>query len=316
MNTARNTHIESTATPIKDKFVNELIHGTYVDTVFVLTEKESRISDQAGRYLVCTLSDRSGSIRGLQFDRKSFADIPPRGAAVHVKGRVEVHGRNRRIKITSLEPAAHYDSADFVASSLRPLDEMRVEYARILKSIEDSYYLKIATALISSKEAFNDFLGAPASTHDGGAYRGAAVEKSLRLARLVNTLSALYPRADKSLLMAGALFHLVGSVQAFKYDTSISLTQRGEMFSPVVLSALKLEKLSRASNVQLSKRAQKLQALFMSVEGGTTNKQLVEDIESLEAPSLETAIFKEAYSLLASADQVENRLSAKIRAGY
>lgn len=291
--------------PIKTQFVNELTSSSLVDSLFVLSYKDSRISSNAGRYLALELKDRSGSIRAFQFDRSQFADVPPVGSVVHVSGLVEGKGTKKRIKVSSLEAAYDYSPHDFIAVALRPISEMREEFSRVLMSLKRKSYVQLARKILGSKEFFERFLDAPAQLEGPGACRGGAIEQSLKLARLVDTLCQVYPQANRDELLVAALTHLVGAVDAFDFDTSISKTKAGEKLDPIYLSSLRLQKVATLANARGNEAVLSLHELFANLRNAEPSSE-----------RLELVILAQAYTALQSCEEAEAQQASRKQAGY
>lgn len=292
---------------IKNSFVNELRALSSVDSLFVLAYKDSRISSSAGRYLVVELKDRTGIVRGIQFDRANFAEVPPLGSVVHVIGKVEGEGVKKRIKISNLEAAYDYDPRDFIAQSKRPISEMREEFSRVLASLERKSYLQLAKKIFGNKDLLERFFNAPASDTGIGAWRGGALEQSLKLARLIDSFCQIYPHANRDELMVAALTYLVGAIEAFEFDTSITRTKAGAKLEPVFLSSLRLQKVSALANAKGSEAVMSMHELYMLADKG---------LDVQEVQRIEKVIFHQALQALAACELADKGEARTKQAGY
>lgn len=295
----------------KTRFVNELKASTVVDSLFVLSYKDARISSNAGRYLRVELKDRTGTISGYQFDRQSFADVPPVDSVVRVKGQIEKRNGKQRIKITEISAFADYNPADFIAQSIRSAFEMREEFSRVLASVERKAYIQLAKKIFGSKEVFERFLEAPARADGLGACRGGALEQSLKLARVVDTLCQIYPHANRDELIIASLTHLIGAVDAFDFDTSIKKTKVGKKLHPVYLSGLKLQHVQTLVNSNGNEAILSLHELYASA----FNEDYSIQVER-KAARIELVIFSQALRLLEHCEEADSSQASQLLAGY
>lgn len=224
----------------KPRFVNELADGVRVDTLFMLASKEARKTQAAGSYLVCELRDRTGSITGIQFNTTSFADIPPQYSVVRVTGHVATRGKQKRIRIESIEAVAKFNPADFIASSQRPIKEMRDEYVRQVYAIQDPQIAALVKSTLKTKDFFEAYIHAPLAEAGPGSYIGGAIDYTLKLCGILERLAELYPQADRDTLMAAALLGHIGAVDAFRIGAGVELTKEGRQTGLAQLSAYRM----------------------------------------------------------------------------
>jgi len=276
----------------KKQFVGELTIGLRVDTTFVLGGLESRIASNGSRYLVAQLKDRTGTIRGLEFDRVSFGDLPPVGSVVQVKGIVEGARGNKRVKIASIMPTSDFYSHDYISSSLRPLDEMSKEFAQRVKSISTTGYKQLVRCVFQKNSLYKRFVEAPLSDSGALAYRGAALERTLKLCCILETLCRLYPQARKQLLMTSALLSEIGSVDSYELGATIISTEKGKNIPQDVLALNRIE--SIAENLSSQGAALAVESVLI---GTGQNTKL----------ALEVALFEQARCLLEAADKAQEQ---------
>lgn len=276
----------------KKQFVSELAAGSRVHSTFVLGGLESRIASNGTRYLVTQLKDRTGQIRGLEFDRVSFGDLPPVGSVVSIEGTVEGSRAAKRVKISSLLPTYDFESSDFIASSLRPLEEMSKEFAQRVKSISTSAYASLVRRVFHEGGIYKKFIEAPLSDNGRLAYRGAALERTLKLCDILDTLCVLYPQARKQLLLTSALLSEVGVVDCYELSATIVATNRGKSIPSSLLALSRIER--AAENSHNSGAALAVESVLFGVQ----------DSARL---TLEKTLLTQARSLLVQADKAQEQ---------
>lgn len=276
----------------KQQFVAELATGMLVDTQFVLGACESRIASNGARYLSVVLRDRSGVVRGVEFDRVSFGDVPPLGSVVAVAGRVEGAQKNKRIKISSMLPCSNYEASDFVASSLRPIEEMSSEFGKRVMSLKNVAYSHVVKRVYHHNKTYRCFVEAPLSESGTLAYRGAALERTLKLCTLIDSLCGLYPQARRQLLLTSALLAYVGAVDAFEVGAVITRSARGKSLPDAVLAVQHIE--HACSDPALKGAALAVESVIL---GAGESAQII----------LEREIFSQARALLEAADAAQEQ---------
>lgn len=277
------------------QFIAELAVGMHVHAPFVLGSCESRIASNGSRYLAVTLRDKTGMMRGIQFDRMSYGDVPLPNTVVMVDGFVDGTRTSKRIKITSLSATSDYRSQDFVATSQRPIAEMSREFAQRVKALKSLPYASLIRRVYGNDGAYKQFIEAPLSQSGSLAYRGAALERTLKLCDVIDTLCNLYPHARRQLLLASALLAYIGAVDAFDVDAVISQSQRGKSLSLPVLAFQHIDKAIASHEMQRAGLA--VESIIL---GSQESDKLV----------LEKALFSQACALLEQADLASEQDSA------
>lgn len=281
--------------PASKQFVAELAVGMHVHAPFVLGSCESRIASNGSRYLAVTLRDKTGTIRGIQFDRASYGDVPLPNSVVMVDGFVDGTRASKRIKITSLKATSNYRSEDFVATSQRPIAEMSMEFARRVKALKSLPYASLIRRVYGNEGAYKRFIEAPLSESGMLAYRGAALERTLKLCDVIDTLCNLYPHARRQLLLASALMAYIGAIDAFEIDAVITRSQRGKSLS---LPVLAFQHIDQAITSREMKGA------------GLAVESIVLGSQESDKLVLEKALFSQACALLEQADLASEQDSA------
>jgi len=224
----------------KTHYIAELACGMRVSDLFVLHSVDVRNSVRSGAYALYTLSDRTGSMRAIQFDVGVGGVLPSVGSVVAVSGLVERQGSGKRIKVTNLVMAQSYDSTDFLPVSSRPLAEMRAEFKALLESVGDAQLRAVVVSVFRKGDTWERFCRAPAAEGGAGACIGGALEKVLRVANLVEVLAENHAELNRDVLIAGVLLRFVGAVDAWSMDTSVIPTARGAALGVRMLSLYRL----------------------------------------------------------------------------
>lgn len=225
----------------KSRFIETLKEGERIDDLFMV--KSSRLSEtRAGKpCLFLDLSDRSGDISGPIWENaEKVAEMCRTGAFVRLKAQVQSYRDKLQLRIEELDPVAREEvsPADFVPSSPYDLGEMAHALQKIITSVEDSWVRKLLNRFFRKGEIWERFQHAPAAKGIHHAYAGGLLEHCLSMARLADMLAAHYPGVDRSLLLAGVLFHDIGKLGELEEHTGVvDYTAAGRLKGHLVIGS-------------------------------------------------------------------------------
>jgi 3'-5' exoribonuclease len=174
-----------------------------------------------------------------------LAGVAP-SAVVHVAGTVGAWRDRRQLVVESLrvltdaEPERFLPSIGDPAPWWRLLDGWRAairapRLARVL-------------ALVFDEPRFRArFARCPASTMGHHAKLGGLLQHTCEVAHVAGLAAAVFPEADRDLLLAGALLHDLGKLEAYEWRGAPVFTPPGRAIGHVVLGSLLLDRLVHAS---------------------------------------------------------------------
>ncbi len=216
--------------------IKDMLAGNNVRGHYLLTRKELiPFSSKPGRFLLMQLSDRTGDIRGIVWERgEELAAELVVGDVLEIEGRVAVFRDSLQVVCSSvLKPlSGQYAPEDFLPTSTRDRRAMLGELVEIIDSVTDSDCRRLLQAVFT--DAFlEDFGMAPAARLMHQADVGGLVEHTLNVVRVCDTVVALYPKVDRDLLVTGALLHDVGKVEEYALGAGIEITDVGRLLGHV-----------------------------------------------------------------------------------
>lgn len=238
---AVSTGAPATSSGVTRTSLDSLGSGAQVSMNLVLESKRVRQTKGGTPYLLATLGDASGSVRGVKFDYQPEADISQVGSVVAVQGAVEVFKGTRRIKIRSMEPVTDANAAELHRVSSKPIAEMSAEYGAIVQAIESLALREAVKRVLRTDGLYAAFKRAPLATEGYGAWDGGALEHTLRVARLAISACESEPEVDRDLVVAAALLHQVGAVDALTVSPRPSMTARGRVLPRATLSLIRIQ---------------------------------------------------------------------------
>jgi len=214
-----------------------------VHAPLLVVEVEHRDSARGG-FTTLILGNRHGQLSTAPFwpeDQPRIAGIE-RGAVAQVLGEVGLYNGKRQLRVSSLRVLPH-GTADWrqllpsvgdVAPYWDTLDRWRSEIrAPRLRQTLDLFY------------ADNDFRGryerCPGSTTGHHAELGGLLQHTCEVAAIGRAIARVC-RADAEVVVAGALLHDIGKLEAYRWEGTFEATERGTLLGHVTLGMLLLDR--------------------------------------------------------------------------
>ena len=225
---------------MKGQYVSDLTEGTRVDSEFALRSKDLRLSRSGEGYLVVELGDRTGDIPGVMFRPARLASELPMGSVVRVRGVVTSYRGQQRVSIDALQPAERYRREDMVPGGTRDRGELLAELKSLVAQIADPTLAALVRSVFSDRTFAARFLAAPSSASEDHPYVGGLLEHTVGVAVTCSALAEAHPQVDRDELVAAALLHDIGKVDALAYDTTVETTEAGRLLGHVALGHARL----------------------------------------------------------------------------
>ena len=225
----------------KNRFIKDFREGERVDDLFLV--KTAKLAEtRAGKpCLFLDFADKSGEISGPVWEQaEHIATFCQPGGFVHLKGQVQSYRDNLQLRIEDIEPVDKdtLTLSDFVPSSLHDLEEMGQEILKIIASVENSWVRKLLNRFFNNGELWDQFQKAPAAKGIHHAYAGGLLEHCLSMAKVANMLAEHYPGVNKSILLAGVMFHDIGKLKELEEHTGVvDYTAAGRLKGHLVMGS-------------------------------------------------------------------------------
>jgi 3'-5' exoribonuclease len=222
--------------------------GTRVCEVFLIHELETRGGDTP--HTILTFSHAGGRLRSAPFwssDRHRIANLA-RGQAVEVTGTIGTWRDRRQLQVESIRalPADQIPWNRLVPSCGDPtpwwrlLDgwRMTVRGPRLAQTL----------GLLFDDTSFRSrFERCPASLGGHHALLGGLLQHTCEVVHIALAAASIAPRADRDLVLAGALLHDIGKVESYRYEGIFEPTIAGRALGHVVLGCLLLDRAVRSA---------------------------------------------------------------------
>jgi len=233
---------------MKKRFITDIRAGDRVDDIFVLSEKILSQKKDGNNFLNITLSDKTGTIKGVVWDNvDQIAAGITSGDFAHVIGSVSEYRGTLQVVIKIMEPfpSDRIDPSDFLPQTSRDIEGMFERLVKRMDSIATDYLKALIDAFFKDKEFVNKFKTAPAAKKMHHAYIGGLLEHTLSMTSLADKIAGHYSGINRDLLLSGAILHDIGKVDEFEYQFKIDYSDKGRLLNHIVIG-LKMvdEKLS------------------------------------------------------------------------
>jgi 3'-5' exoribonuclease len=230
----------------KSVFIRDLVPGTAVSAVFLLTEARQGQA-RNGPFWSLRLEDASGAAEAKIWSPHSqaYEDLRP-GSFAAVSGQAQLYRDKVQVNVERLDildpEAAGLDMADFLASSECPPDVMLDELLALCReNLHHKPWLKFCRAVLENASVRERLLSAPGAKSMHHAYRGGLLEHTLAVCKLCLSIAALYPALDSETLLAAAVFHDLGKAWELKSDVTRDYTDEGRLLGHITLGLEALE---------------------------------------------------------------------------
>ena len=210
---------------------------------FLCTQKEVRQGRGGDLFVVLSLQDHTGVVRGrISNEASRLRDEFDSGDFVRVQGRTDLYNGRMQLLVDGIrrvnpeqDKQQGFREEDCVLTAPRPVQEMWAELEQLILHVRDPFIRELLQRLVTQHAEKLRTWPAALTVHH--AYRSGFLEHILSVARSALTLGAAYG-ANQDLLTAGALLHDIGKLEELEYDGSTRYTRDGNLVGHVTLGAI------------------------------------------------------------------------------
>ncbi len=251
--------------------IKEITDGQTIHDLFLVREM-NRGETKAGKpYLSLVLMDATGEMSGRVWENaERLMGECPAGAVVSITGQAQAYKGILQLRIDGLTRIAEsaIDLTLFVPSTRGNVTLMAKELIRLAGSVENPFLKELLLALFGERQLMQLFKKAPAAKMMHHACVGGLLEHTLAVARLAESICALYPSLDRSLLMTGALLHDLGKLKEFNFDSfPFEYSDRGRLVGHMVLGIEMMQEAIKGISGFPEELADRLKHLILSHHG-------------------------------------------------
>ena len=232
---------------------------------------DRKTSSKGDSYLDITLGDSDGEINAklwryvpeLHGEYEANQIVKVRGVISEYNGSDQL--KIDRIRHTSLED--NVKAEDFVKSADYSGEQMFNELLNIANNFKDDDLKTIVTALLNDNR--QRILYWPAAFKLHHAIRGGLLMHTLSIARLAESVCAIYPFVDKDLLLSGVILHDIAKLTEFDVaETGIvtGYSTRGNLLGHLTEGAMVVRKFSEELGIP-SEKSMLIEHMILSHHG-------------------------------------------------
>ncbi len=225
------------------KMVSEIMENDNVVIDLKVVSKRLQESKDGKKFLLLTLSDKTGELRAIDWYNASENDSKIKiNSIVRIRGRANMYSDKLQIAIDKDKDAltvlkeGEYDPNLFISTTKKDVTKMYEEFQRIISSISDKEVRTLTSLPFQNEKFVESFIVAPAAIVVHHAYKGGLLEHTLGVMKLCIEISKLYPNVNQDILISGAVFHDLGKIKEYEIRSyGIERTGDGELIGHIVL---------------------------------------------------------------------------------
>lgn len=220
-------------------FVSEIREHDRVQGVFVAVRKSLLQARNGTSYLALTLADRTGEMEARIWDEAEKVDQTfERGSYVQVEGLGSAYNGRIQLKVDKVRPVPResLNPRDFLPATRFDIDGMWQEVRELVNGVGDDLIRALLNSFLDDPKIGPLFREAPAAKSVHHAFAGGLLEHTLSVMQLTHRISDHYPRANRDLLLAGALLHDIGKTRELSIDQGIDYTTEGRLVGHLLLT--------------------------------------------------------------------------------
>ncbi|MCJ7811838.1 HD domain-containing protein, partial [bacterium] len=232
----------------RQHMIQELVAGEKIGSFFIIRKRELKTKKDGTPYLLLELGDQSGRISATVWDNaRSVYDILQTGDTVKVKGTVMMYKDSKQIAVEKIQKADSLDGMekmDFVPRRELDVEKLMHDLEKTIESIKTPPLKQLLHKIFHDLYWADRFKKAPGGKLWHHAYLGGLLEHTLAVVKVCETMALLYPKADRDLLIAGALCHDIGKIDEYGYDQGyIDFTDEGRLWGHISIGAQHIRKM-------------------------------------------------------------------------
>lgn len=254
-----------------DKPISMMQVGDDVEGFYILKSAFPKVASNGRPFLNAALSDKTGTIDAKVWDYPGPINGSDEGKVVKIRGTISEFRGSPQVTIEKIRLADANDRYDVSALvPVAPIDAeaMLGDVRRLLGSIADSDYRKVALELLRRHEDKFKQIPAAKSVHHG--FLNGLLMHTGNMLKMADFLSGLYAGTiDRSLLLAGTFAHDLQKETEFVFSDLGLVTEysmKGQLLGHLVLGAAEVAEVCQELRISEEKTVL-LQHMVLSHHG-------------------------------------------------
>ncbi|KAA3601564.1 MAG: HD domain-containing protein [Calditrichaeota bacterium] len=231
----------------KKKFIKELTAGDIVTSFFFLEKMTLRTNRNTGqKFIELILRDKSSSILALVLANaeEKFLKISEK-SVVKIRGNVGSKNNKKFLTIDKIRLITSEDeisSYDLIPSSTKTSEQILKALEFKAKHFKNIYLQRLCEFFFADEILLKKFFKAPASLEGNHNFLGGLAEHTFGVVKVCELLAEQYQNLNKELLITAAIFHKVGKIEEYIYETHLDFSEQGKLIGYIPTSLHILEK--------------------------------------------------------------------------
>lgn len=214
--------------------------------MFSVKEIQKHKARNGDPYFRVTLQDKTGSVQAKIW-KDSFAvtkaDQINSGDVLSIDFDASEYNGELQLTIKRAEKLEEYDMQELVKMSNKNVDEMYEKLLSILESVKDTEIRGVLLTIAKDPTIAKKLKYAIAAEKVHHDYIGGLVEHVLEMMAIAETILSLYPRANRSIVIAGIFLHDIGKIDELGLDQATFIrTLSGYLVGHITIGVMLFEK--------------------------------------------------------------------------
>ncbi len=223
---------------MKNLYIKDLKEGmSLFDEDFAVKGARKKVAKNDKPYYDLELSDKTGSIKAKMWS-EALAKVGEveEGAVYSFSGKLQKDEYGVQAVITDAKKVANPTLGDFVPTSSRDANTMKLDFEEYVDKIKNKHLKKLIWDILD-EELYPRFLTSPAAFYIHHAYENGLLEHTLDMLKMSEGIKDRYPQINYDLLLTGIIFHDLGKVFEYSLGTSIAVTTKGKLMGHIFMGA-------------------------------------------------------------------------------
>lgn len=231
------------------RFVRDLKEKDHVQSVFLVTEKNTGTDRNGKAFMSLTLADASGHVNARMFEKvDGAAGLFEVGDVVWLKGFVQLFQNRKQVILHEVRRAVDGEFnmqelvADLGGDPRQHLDHLLT----IVDTIQDEFVRGLLRQTLMEADIKDKLLRAPAAKTIHHAYRGGLLEHIHSIVGIMELLAKHYPFLNRDLLVFGAIYHDIGKIFELDLSDGIHYSHSGRLVGHMALACEMIDRMAGA----------------------------------------------------------------------
>lgn len=229
---------------MKEKFIKDFqFKDKLIEEQFAVKAIRQGKTTDGRDFFDLNVTDKTGEIAGkIWEDAMVNCEIPVVGEVVAITATVEEFRDKQQLKISAMKKIVEFSLEDFLPSTEKNLDDLW-KYVKIkISEITDNDIKNLVNYFFADSEFIKKFKLAPGAEMLHHAYLGGLMEHTVEMLKMSDAVLENFLNIDKSLLLAGILFHDIGKMEELHVNHVIYRTIKGNLWGHISLGAIMVDK--------------------------------------------------------------------------